>query len=102
MNKDQVQGRATEAKGAIKQAAGTVVGNERSGAVVRRRTATPSRRSRRASTRFEKPNLSSASTRLRGVMEIPAPCRDRDAALYDGRAFEHPATSEVRESTRTC
>ncbi|MET0382804.1 MAG: CsbD family protein [Burkholderiaceae bacterium] len=29
MNKDQVQGRATEAKGAIKEAAGKVVGNER-------------------------------------------------------------------------
>ena len=29
MNKDQVKGRATEAKGAIKQAAGKVVGNER-------------------------------------------------------------------------
>jgi len=29
MNKDQVQGRATEAKGNIKEAAGKVVGNER-------------------------------------------------------------------------
>ena len=29
MNKDQVQGRATEAKGDIKQAAGKLVGNEK-------------------------------------------------------------------------
>jgi uncharacterized protein YjbJ (UPF0337 family) len=29
MNKDQVKGRATEAKGAIKEATGKVVGNER-------------------------------------------------------------------------
>lgn len=29
MNKDQVQGRATEAKGDIKEAAGKIVGNEK-------------------------------------------------------------------------
>lgn len=29
MNKDQVQGRATEAKGVVKEAAGKMVGNER-------------------------------------------------------------------------
>ena len=29
MNKDQVEGRATEAKGAVKEAAGKLVGNER-------------------------------------------------------------------------
>ena len=29
MNKDQVEGRATEAKGAVKEAAGKLVGNEK-------------------------------------------------------------------------